>query len=333
MLNPMCILHLLWLVVLLSPDNTDFNGGFANGEFTVRGEAHATGRDTYDKVWVRTGWFKGYWDYKFNAGEALAIGVTNPTMKSSVDVFTNGLQNTGLSYSFVKATSELDIKGNLSAEGDQGCLQKADIFTYGDLGANVYGSSYTYGPNGSLAEAFGTGTTTVGFFGHDSDESTYGFLGLFPNKAEVDFNSNIQVDQSVLTFSYVSPDGTKAGNLAFVGGGNAELNLGWDGIFGHDNIDLTNIRANGLVSQVNQAVGSNAVAFGSSIASFNNAVGYTESNRGLCGPDQIANVGGMAIVGGYSNVVAGNGTLTVTSSQFAYATTGNNAPVNVKVLD
>jgi hypothetical protein len=268
-----------------------------------------------------------HWEKQVIKGEALAIGTTNPTMKSSVDVFTNGTQhNGGLSYSFVKTTSELDIKGNLSAEGDQGCLQTAYIEAFGSLGASVYGSSNVLGPNGSFAQAGGVGTTTVGFYGYESDESIYGpIFGLFPNKAEVDFNSNIQVDQSVLNLSYVSPDGTKAGNFAFVGGGSAELNLGRDGLFGQDNINLTGIQANGLVNQHSQATnGINAYAYGGSTASFSGAVGSIEPYRGWCGPDQIANVGGMAVVGGYNNVVTGNGSLTVTSFQFGYATTGDN---------
>jgi hypothetical protein len=346
---------------IIAPDSTSMNGGKAVGDFIVGGEAQASGRDTVEFVGYEysgdgekgdPGWYRHKWGwtqykhggtngrswtflgtertaiYETIAGEAKAFGITDPTMTSSVDIFTNGKQfNSGLSYSFVKSTSELDISGEVSARGTDGCLQTAEIFVEGSLGAYAYGGSYVEGPNGSYASANGWGQTTVSFSGFESDQSTYGFL-WFPNEAYVDFDSTVNVDQSILNLSYVSPDGTTAANFAFVGGGSAELDRGRDGLFGQDNVYLTGIEATGAVAQNAMATnGYGAFAYGGSSAYFSGAVGQVNSTRGWCGPDQIATVGGMAVVGGYNNVTSSPGSLTVTSKQFGYATTGNSGAV------
>jgi len=306
---------------ITAPGSDGMNGGKAVGDFTIGGEAQASGKDRTVTHWRNTRWEHTH----FYAGEATALGIVNPTMESHVVVFTNGKQlNSGLSYSFVKSTSELSINGEVWAKGNDDCLQTASIFVEGSLGAFAYGGSYVEGPNGAYAHASGWGQTTVGFVGHESDSSTYGFFG--PNKAKVDFDSAVEVEQSILNLSYVSPDGATAANFAFVGGGSAELNLGRDGLFGQDNINLTGIQATGSVAQNALATnGFGSFAYGGSSAYFSGAMGNVNSPRGWCGPDQTANVGGYAVVGGYNNVTAGPGSLSVTSVQFGHATTGNSA--------
>jgi len=344
---------------ITAPGSDGMNGGKAVGDFVVGGEAQATGKKVivgyeysgagekgdpgyYQHKWGRVqfkpggtngrSWtFLGTTEIPIWKGEATAFGIANPTMTSSVNILTNGKQfNSGLSYSFVKSTSEANIDGKVWAKGTQGCLQTADIWVEGSLGAYAYGGSYVEGPNDAFAEANGWGQTTVGFVGHDSDQSTYGFFG--PNKASVDFSSSVEVEQSILNLSYVSPDGTTAANFAYVGGGSASLNRGSDASlfdwFGQDNINLTGIEATGAVAQNAMATnGYGSFAYGGSSAYFSGAVGNVESTRGWCGPDQTATVGGMAVVGGYNNVTTSPGSVSVTSVQFGHATTGGSGPV------
>jgi hypothetical protein len=301
-------------------DGSDgMNGGKAVGDFTVKGDGFATGKD--QKIW--------FWSIP---GEAEADGKADPTMSADVKVLTNGKQlNGGLSYSFVKATAEADISGKVSAKGNQGCLQTAYIEADGSIGAFVYGGSYSEGTNGAFAQAGGSGQTTVDFYGWEYDQS---YLGLFGNKASVDFDSQIEVNQSLMSFSYVSPDGTKAGNFAYVGGGNAELNLGRDGWFGRDNIDLTGINAWGSVGQYSMATnGFGSSAYGGSAAYFSGANGFVDYEAKRCGPDQTANVGGYALVKGYNQVIQGGSSVTVVSHQYGYATTGNTQMQKIEVRD
>jgi hypothetical protein len=314
---------------ITAPGSDGMNGGKAVGDFYVGGSASATGKDSTKWGWVGPKWYNYGW--KFVAGEATAYGAVSPTMSSSVDIFTNGEQiNDGpLSYSFVKSSSQLHIDGEVWAKGNEGCGQSAIIDTDGSLGAFAYGGSNVEHSNGiSYAQSNGWGQTDVSFYGYESDFSTHGFL-FWSNKAEVDFNSFVNVEQSILNISYVSPDGATAGNFAYVGGGSAELNLGSDGWFGQDNINLTGIQATGSVAQNAMATnGVGAFAYGGSSAYFSGAVGNVNSTIGWCGPDQTANVGGYALVGGYNNVSTSPGSLTVTSVQFGHATTGNSGLVD-----
>ena len=351
---------------IIAPESDGMSGGKAVGNFTVDGEAHATAKDRIEWVevqdtepseryglyekqyghnkgnvykkpfpshpykkteWVYVGPYYGtHWERQIIAGTGTASGKISATMTADVKVLTNGKQlNGGLSYSAVKSTSELSINANVFAEGADGCLQTAQLTTAGSLGAFAYGRSYSEGPNGSYAEAGGEGLTTVNFSGAEYDSSSNGFLWL-PNRAEVDFNSRLSVDQSLLSLSYVSPDGLTAANFAYVGGGSASLELGRDGLFGfgQDNININGITAVGSVAQNGMATnGINAAAYGGSSAFFSGAVGSVDIMGSWCNPTQTAVVGGHAIVGGYNNVTSSPGSLTVTSKQFATATTGN----------
>lgn len=302
------------------------NGGGANGDFTISGLANASGRDTWKTkhVWVSTGPRKhqGYWKRTrvLVPGTATAVGIVNPELKSDVVILTNGIQtNGGLSYSYVTSTSALNIKGEVWAKGNRGCLQTAEISVEGSIGAFAYGGSGVEGLNGAFASADGYGLTTVGFSGYESDQSKHGI-------AYVDFDSLVTVDQSILNMSYVSPDGTTAANFAMVGGGSAKLNLGRDGCFGRDNIHLTNIESSGAVAQNGMAAnGKGAFAYGGSSAQFSGANGNPWSICSSRISPTYRNVGGVAIASGYNNITETPGSISITSKQYAYASTGNNA--------
>jgi len=298
---------------------TDWAGGVATANVTLEGEGFATGAD---------GW-AGYYRPRFVAGWAYANGSAILTMKSFVDIDTNGVQQTGTSHTDVLATSSLDINGWVYAKGNDGNIQSVEMSVEGSLSSIAWGNSKSVGPNGSFAQAGGSGITTTNFFGIETDYSTHG--GWFSsNKALVDFNSNIIVNQEFYSESFVSPNGDTSRNYAFVGGGDAKLTLGYDGIFGRDNIDLKGIQAKGEVLQSGMATnGLGSYASGNSSASFSGAVGNISTISGwriFPSPGQTANVNGYATVSGYNNVVTTPSSVTVTSIQSGYATTGNTAP-------
>jgi hypothetical protein len=313
-----------------SQGNTNGNVGAA--DVTLSGSAYATGQDTWktEKVYMGNlyGWgrlnSRNYRHIKvLDPGTAEAYGKTDLDLTSDVDIDTNGFQyNSGLSYSHVTGTTRLDIEGEVWAKGDDRCLQEASINVDGSITAAAYGTSYVEGPNGSFAHAGGIGMTTVYFSGHEYDYDTRtGWLS--PNKAFVDFDSTIVANQEIFTASYVSKSGATAANLAFVGGGYATSDLGRDGIFGQDDIELTGISASGRVGQGSKAVDGGNIASGNSHAFFSGANGTVNTPRGWCGPDQTANVGGYAVVAGYNNVDVQANQITVTSVQYAKSTTGN----------
>jgi len=334
--------------VVIAPVNnqwgSEWAGGAATANATLSGYGEAKAKDSFKRVkvydkpvwhegyykrffcWKR--WVPGYYTYPYHyeyqkvAGVAEAYGETELTMSSKVKVLTNGPQyNAGLSYTFVSATSKLDVDGVVWAKGTKGCLQEASLNLNGNLSAMAMGNSYVEGHNSSFAQAYGEGMTTVYFQGHEYDSSTW-------DKAFVDFNSDIKVNQKLFATSYVSPDGTTSANFAKVWGGSAELYLGRDGWCDKDNIDLTGISAKGRVNQSGMATnGAGSYAYGGSSAYFKGAVGSVNPGRAWCGPDQVANVGGYAVVAGYNNVSSSNGSLTVTSKQWAKATTGNSGQV------
>jgi len=282
-------------------------------------------------------YYHGTWKYLGEeqhviAGEAEAFGRNELYMTPSVTVLTNGPQDDGLSLTKVHATNTLEIDGLAWAKGTDGCPQEATIETQGTLTSYGYGNSFSGDPNGAYASAGASGATTVGFIGHEQDASNYGFFS--PNKAEVDFSTTITVDQRLISASYVSPDGTLAGNVAYVGGGYAQSNLGNDGslfgfVYDRDNIELTGIQANGNADQYSRAIGAGGIAEGGSSASFRGAVGnVTTIQGGWCSPSpgQTANVGGYAFVAGYNNVDVQANSIRVTSVQYSKATTGNSGP-------
>ena len=343
-----------WGEVVQDPASDDWAGNLGTANVTLNADASATGKDTYKtvrvkvgKVWVERCW-GGYWKNIYEYRTITIPGVSESyernelTLSSNVDVHTNGLQTDGLSYTRVKATTTLDIDGVAWAKGTNGCPQNASIDVNGSITAYAYGNSLVDHTSGAFANAGGSGLTTVDFIGHEQDASNHG--GWFsPNKASVDFHSTIAVDQKLFTASYVSKDGTTAANLAFVGGGNAELSLGADKtgfitgwVYDRDDIQLTGIHAAGKVSQSGRAIDGNAVAEGNSQASFNGANGSFETIPGdthLWGCVQLpsagmtANVGGYAVVTGYNNVSVQPNSITVTSVQHAKATTGNSGSV------
>ena len=323
---------------LQDPASNDTAGNFGTADVTLDADAFATAKDTYKRVWVRTGrcFWNGRYENVLVPGEAEAYGRNVLTLSSDVDVCTNGPQDDGLSYTGVKATTKLDIDGVAWAEGTNGCPQKASIDVNGSISAYAYGNSFSGDKFGAFASAGGSGLTTVDFEGHEYDFSEHGGWFCSPNKAEVDFHSTITVDQGLFTASYVNEAGTIAANFAFVGGGNAELNLGRDGWFGRDDIELTGIQATGKVGQSGFAFDGGAYAMGNSQAFFNGAYGSVETTSGGCfsaSPDQTANVGGYAVVTGYNNVSVQSNLITVTSVQHANATTGNSGHVSTPNQD
>lgn len=336
-----------------APGSTDWAGGQATSSMTMSGDAYANGMDYIEESCE---WVPGYWTGKpwrskyvwghfetietFIAGFAEASGFNNEpavSMSSDVDINTNGPQVNGLSFTTVTATSTVALDASVWAKGTKGCPQTAFIEVEGSLGAFAYGNSFSGVPlgsegqvNGPYAKAGGSGKTTVSFAGTESDYSTNGM-------AYVDFDSTITVEHSLVSKSFVSEDGTTSWNFAKTAGGSAELTRGNDGFLGmgKDNIDLTGIAAEGSVFQSGMAAGSNSFAFGSSSASFTGANGSVASIPGrdifcvtLPSPGMTANVGGHAVVKGYNNITTNPGTLSVTSNQYAYATTGNTSPAN-----
>jgi hypothetical protein len=322
--------------VVTAPGSTPWAGGEATAYATLSGTALATGMDTEEWKWS---WRPWGWNLVFVKGEAEADGETELTMSSAVKIFTNGPKyNTGLSYTFVSATSTLDIEGSVWAKGTDGCPQSASLDLEGTLSAIAWGNSFSEHPtNGAFASAGGWGMTTVSFEGHEEDFSTHGGWFCSPNKAEVEFDSSINVNQKLFTTSWVSPKGDTSINFAKVWGGSAKSDLGGGGWFGwgeKDNIQLTGITARGGVSQSGAATnGMGALAYGSSSANFSGATGYVGTLPGYwCSPSpgQYANVGGYAVVYGYNNVsTSPSGALTVTSHQYGYATTGNSGRISV----
>jgi hypothetical protein len=339
-------------VIVAAPGNTDQYQALGTADANLRADAAASGKDSYERVWVRTG--RHFWDGHYEdvlvPGESEAYGRSVLSLSSDVDVHTNGIQTNGLAYTAVKGTTTLDIDGNAWAEGTDGCLQTATIDTNGSLSAYAYGRSQSGSFNGSNslpgAAAYGSGLTTVDFTGNEADSSNHDSLfGLLPNKASVDFDTTITVNQGLFTSSYLSEDGRTSANFAFVGGGSAQSALGVDeSILGFntdmDNISLTGIHASGKVGQYGLATdGNGAFAYGSSHAFFSGANGGVESIPGntYCipfvghiteaSPGQIANVGGFAVVNGYNNVSVQPNLITVTSVQHAYSTTGNSGHI------
>ncbi len=314
-------------------DNNEWAGSMATADVVLKADASATGMDTVKKVRVGGSWWHPVYDYVTVPGESESYGRNEFTMSSDFDVDSNSPQVTGLAFTAVNSVSTLDINGIAWAEGTKGCPQEASIDIEGSLSAYVYGASFSGDPTftGAFASAGGAGITTVSFEGYENDFSNSGgFFGFGSNKAEVDFDSTVIVNQGLVAKSYVNEAGTESWNFAKVGGGSAELELGRDGWFGRDDIELTGIQAAGRVSQTGMATdGFGSYASGSSQAFFSGAVGSVAvTGGGWCSPatGMTANVGGYAIVGGKNTVVTVPGSITVTSTQYAYATTGNNAP-------
>jgi hypothetical protein len=352
---------------LMNTASTPFAGGGALGfNAAVTANSAAYGEDTYERVKVGydyygencgrrgcTGYFaqkeNGQIKWKFNysgkgyeylgahrspiyethviPGEGEAYASTFPTLSIAVDFdkfVSDELMTLG-----VTSVATLNIDGFAWAEGTDGCTQFADIYTFGGIGADAWttskvvnGESYAFGQAG--------GMTDVGFYGHDSDTSTYGFL-WFPNKASVDFSSILDVTQSVYAKSFVSADGLKTSNFALSTGGDASLTLGRDGFLGldADNIEITGINAGGYANQFSQAVGLGSVAAGGSSAMFSGANGAVQNTYGCFGilTGQTANVGGMAKAYGMNEIINSGNSIQVISTQGAYATTGNSGPV------
>jgi hypothetical protein len=358
-----------------APASGPGGGNFGTADVTLNADASATGMDTTEWIWVQdtepsdkyayylklkgSGAGNVYkkpfvqhppspseWEYVgpyygqhkeevIVPGESESYGRNKLTLTSGVGIISNSPQISGLAYTLVHATTMLDITGEAWAEGTDGCPQEATIDVEGSISAYAYGNSFSGDWGGAYAYASGSGLTTVDFWGHESDFSTNG--GWFsPNKAYVDFNSTITVDQEVSTFSYVSPDGTTSANAAYVGGGYAESQLGNDGsilgwVYDRDNIELTGIHASGEVYQEGLAFDGGAVATGNSYAYFSGANGTVEEIPGSwctgISPGQTANVGGYAFAAGYNNVNVTGNMIEVTSVQYSIATTGNSGPV------
>jgi len=263
------------------------------------------------------------------AAEGLAEGLLYPTL--STNLYVNFLRDTANVQELeVTSTTTLDIDGWASAEGNQGCNQDANISINGKIGAEAWGNTYVENQN-AYAGAGAGGHTEVLFGGYESDQSTYGFLGFGANEAFVDMHSKLDVSQSIYTKSYISPDGTIAGNLAISKGGSAVLNLGSDATlfdwFAQDNVSLYGIESMGNAQQ--SALASNAIGYaaGSSSAAFSGAFGSVDNLKGFCGPDAIATGGGIAKAYGLNTVVQTGNSITVTSHQIGYATSGNSGPV------
>jgi hypothetical protein len=351
-----------------APASGPGGGNFGTADVILDANASATGMDTQKLIGYNyfgdgekgdPGWYEHKWgmvDYKPRGtngvswtflgtdrepiyetipGESESYGRNKLTLTSGVGIISNSPQISGLAYTLVHATTMLDITGEAWAEGTDGCPQEATIDVEGSISAYAYGNSFSGDWGGAYAYASGSGLTTVDFWGHESDFSTNG--GWFsPNKAYVDFNSTITVDQEVSTFSYVSPDGTTSANAAYVGGGYAESQLGNDGsilgwVYDRDNIELTGIHASGEVYQEGLAFDGGAVATGNSYAYFSGANGTVEEIPGSwctgISPGQTANVGGYAFAAGYNNVNVTGNMIEVTSVQYSIATTGNSGPV------
>jgi len=343
------------------PKSSDWAGNWGTADVTLNADAVATGKDSYktERNWVDgpyynwRGQLKDGWHLETQEvlvpGESEAYGRNELTLSSDVDIHTNGEQTFGFSYTGVKATTKLDVDGVAWAEGTDGCPQTASIDLEGSLSSFATGRSQSGSFDGvnSLpgAVAYGYGLTTVNFIGNEADSSNHDSLfGLLPNKASVDFDTTITVNQGLFTSSYVSKDGTTTANFAFISGGSAQSALGVDeSLFGFnlkmDNIQLTGIHASGTVGQYGLATdGNGAFAYGSSHASFSGAIGSIESIPGRtydlgclgsyteASPGQIANVGGYAVVGGYNNVSVLPNSVTVTSVQYGHSTTGNSGP-------
>jgi hypothetical protein len=226
--------------------------------------------------------------------------------------FTTGemLETGGLSLTYALATGVLNFEGNAIAIGNNGCPQFAEVSLDGIFVTSVGAYSLATGPNTSYAITNGSGTTAVRISAHDSDFDKYGWF-IFPPVANADISGTVVVKQSVFVSSYVSADGMTTANFGIVTGGEA---------YAYGDANLEGIRAKGQMYQGGQAHdGFGSIAYGHSAASFEGARGYTYNGR-YC---SYGDVGGMAVVKGYNNVTHDGNSVTITSKQSAFATTGN----------
>jgi len=276
----------------------------------LEGHAYAQGKDKYFFIW------------KTADGKAFASAVIDgTTLKAVTKMFTTGEQHeTGLpSITAVTGLAILDYNATALATGNIGCLQEASVALSGDLKALAGGYALASGPNGSGSVTEAVGTTTATVSASDSESKTidfdvYWLFGCIPIPIQVDpvaeasIDGKIVVAQSLFTVAYVSPDGQTTKNFGMISGGNA-LSLG--------DANITGMTASGTVSQSAVAVGAGAVAYGNSAATYENAGGQSYN-----GCISIGQADGLAVVTGYNNVTNTGDTLTVTSHQTAYSTTG-----------
>lgn len=276
----------------------------------LEGHAYAQGKDKYFFIW------------KTADGKAFASAVIDgTTLKAVTKMFTTGEQHeTGLpSITAVTGLAILDYNATALATGNKGCLQEASVALNGDLKALAGGYALATGPNGSNSYTGAEGTTTATVSASDSESKTidwdiYWLFGCIPIPipvdpvAEASINGKIVVAQSLFTVAYVSPDGQTTMNFGMISGGNA-ISLG--------DANITGMTASGMVTQSAVAVGPGAVAYGSSTASYENAGGQTYN-----GCLSVGQADGLAVVTGYNNVTNTGDTLSVTSHQTAYSTTG-----------
>jgi len=268
-------------------------------------EAHAvaTGKDQYFLWW------------KVADGKAFASATVSSTeLATFALVFSTGekLDTGGLSATFVKGITVLDFAASAYAKGNFGCLQTAEVALSGNLIAGAGGYALSTGPNGSGALTEAYGETTVGVEASDSDQERYDFWWIFPKDptAEASIDGKVIVKQGLFVMAYTSPDGTTTRNFGIISGGSA-IALG--------DANLVDIGASGQVSQQARAVGVGATAFGNSMASYEGAGGNVHNSRCV----DFGSANGLAVVTGYNNVTNTGNSVSVTSHQTAYATTGS----------
>lgn len=281
-------------------DDKGMGWGTAGGQdLELSGFALATGKD------------KRFWFFKI-PGFAISDVELKLTAKVYALVLTTGekLDTGGLSATYVKSIGTLVFDASAWATGNDGCPQFAEVALSGRFMVTAGGYALSTGPNGSYALTQGEGTTVVGLRGSDSDFDKDGWF-IFPPVAHAGIEGFVMVKQDLFVVAYVSPDGTTTFNYGVVTGGSA-MALG--------DVDIVGIRAKGQVSQSAMATdGLGSFAYGNGTASFKGAKGDTYNGR--CG--SYADVGGIAVVTGYNNVTNTGNSVTATSKQHSFATTGN----------
>lgn len=278
-------------------DDKGMGWGTAGGNLTLKGQALATGKD------------KQIWFFKI-PGFAWADVDLDLIASVYALVFTTGEQlgTGGLSMTYALSIGILNFDGDVIAIGNDGCPQFAEVGLRGVFKSTAGAYSVSTGPNGSFAYTSGEGTTGVFITAYDSDFDNSGWF-IFPPTAKAGIEGTVIVKQDVFVSSYVSPDGTTSINFGIVKGGYA-LSFG--------DADIQRIGAVGMVTQSGFATdGIGAAAYGNSTASFSGAKGYV--SRG----GNYANANGLAIVHGYNNVSHTGNSVTITSRNSAFATTGN----------
>lgn len=288
-------------IMIVSPyevvSNKGMGWGAAGGFLKLEANALATGKD------------QKFLFFKF-PGFAFANVDVNLMMKVCTKVFSNGEQwYTGLpSITYVNSKGILKFEAEALATGGtllwlSKCPQFTDTSLKGIFSTMAGGYSLAVGPNGSYAITQGEGTTSVALGAFDSD------MGYLISYSEIE--GFVFVEQDLFVTSYVSKDGMTTFNFGKVTGGEAKA-------FG--DVNIFGIRAKGSVSQEGMAAdGYGAFAYGNSSASFEGAKGYVYENR--CGIQ--ANVGGLAVVSGYNNIQHNGNSVSISSHQTAFATTGN----------